>query len=267
MRRTALCMLVLAGLLCGACVVAFVDPAAQGRYWPLAAFRKSLDLKPGGSVALENGNGDIVISGGESDKVEINAQRGGQAPPSPGIHFIGQKFSPPDVHVRAASGSVTIKTSENGYGGEKDAVDYLLHVPRFANLDSVRNGRGRVSISDVHGRSVLEAEEGEVKISRYSGSLDIRLGGGNVQAEVLDLKPQDSVRIKVERGDIVLLVEPDASARLTADAPAGKVTSEFDLGQPLPAQKVTARLAEGMAVIELAAVRGDISIRKVEKTQ
>jgi len=70
--------------------------------------------------------------------------------------------------------------------------------------------------------------------------------------------------IKVERGDIVLFLEPDAAAQLMAEAPAGAVSSEIDLGQPLPARKVTARMAEGQATIELTAVQGDIKIRKVE---
>jgi hypothetical protein len=124
MRGTALSFLVLTALLSGACVIAVVGPAAQGRYWPPGSFRKSLSLQPGGSVSLEN-----------------------------------------------------------------------------------------------------------------------------------------------RAGDIVFLFEPDASAQRTAAAPAGRVTSEFNLGQLLPAQEVTARLAEGKAVVELTAVRGEISIRKGKKAR
>ncbi len=264
MRKTSISLLIISGILSGACVVAVVDPAAQGRSWPQASFQKSLSLKPGGSISLENLSGDIQISGWKEERVEITAQNGRETAPSGGIYFIGHRFKPPDVRVRATADSVRIKTNESGYEDGDSKVDYILNVPRSVNLDSVRNGRGRITISDVYGRAVLDADEGAVSISNYSGSLDVRLGSGEVEAEVLDLRPQDSVRIKVERGDIVLLLEPDAAAQLMADSPAGNVSSEIDLGQTLPAKKVTARLADGRATIELTAVQGDIKIRKVE---
>jgi hypothetical protein len=145
-------------------------------------------------------------------------------------------------------------------------VHYVLKVPHSVNLDSIRNGRGRIAVSDIYGRALLDADEGEIKVSNYSGSLDVRLGSGSVEAELLDLRPQDSVRIKVERGDIVLLLEPDVAAQLIADAPAGNIFSELELGQPLPAKQVSVKLGDGRASIELTAVGGDIRVRKVEDT-
>jgi hypothetical protein len=264
MRKTALTLLFVGGLLSGGCVIAVVDPSAPGRSWPQSSFEKSLNLKPGGSVTLENMNGDIQVSGWKEEKVEIAAQYGSESSPHAGIYFIGKRFKPPDVRVRATADSVRIRTDEGGYGGEDSVVHYILHVPQSVNLDSLRNGRGTIAISDVYGRAVLDSDEGSIRVRNYSGSLDIRLGSGTVEAEVLDLRPQDSVRVKVERGNIVLLLEPDTAAKLLADAPAGNVSSEIDLGQPLPARKVAASLSEGGATIELTAVQGDIKIRKVE---
>lgn len=267
MRRTIVGFLSIIMLLSSACVIAVVDPTSRGQYWPKSTFHKSLDFKPGGAVSLENSNGDIEISGRESDKVEISAERGPESPPSAGIHFLNWRFSPPDVRVQSTGDSVRIRTRESGYEDERGVVHYVLNVPHSVNLDSVRNGRGRIAVSDIYGRALLDAEEGEIKISNYSGSLDVRLGSGGVEAELLDLRPQDSVRIKVERGDIVLLLEPDVAAQLIADAPAGDISSELDLGQPLPAKKVAGRLGDGQTSIELTAVEGDIRIRKVKETQ
>jgi len=264
MRKMVLFLLPISGLLLGACVVAVVDPAAQGGSWPRASFEKSLSLKPGGSITLENQSGDIQISGWKEEKVDIAAQFGRDAVPHAGIYFIGHRFKPPDVRVRSTADSARIRTDEGGYGDEDAVVHYVLKVPQSINLDSVRNGKGRIAISDVYGRAVLDADEGAVDIRNYSGSLDIRLGSGAVEAEILDLRPQDSVRVKVERGDIVLLLEPDVAAQLMADAPAGNVSSQIDLGEALPARKVSARLGDGRATIELTAVQGDIKIRKVE---
>jgi len=267
MRRTIFAFLSTIMLLSSACVIAVVDSASQGQYWPKSTFRKSLELKPGGAVNLENINGDIEISGWENERVEISAEGSRESPQSAGIHFLDGRFSPPDVRVQSTGDSVRIRTRESGYEGERGVVHYVLNVPHSVNLDSVRNGRGRIAVSDIYGRSLLDADEGEIKISNYSGSLDVRLGSGAVEAELLDLRPLDSVRIKVERGDIVLLLEPSVAAQLIADAPAGNVFSELELGQTLPAKKVSAKLGDGQASIELTAVQGDIRIRKVEEKQ
>ena len=264
MKKTVISLVIISGLLSASCVVAVVDPAAPGRSWPQTAFAESLSLKPGGSVTLENLSGDIQVSGWKEEKADITAQYGRETAPHGGIYFIVHRFKPPDVRVRATADTVRIRTDESGYDKEDRVVHYVLNVPRSVNLDSVRNGRGKIAISDIYGRAVLDADEGAVDIRNFSGSLDIRLGSGPVEAEVLDLRPLDSVRIKVERGDIVLLLEPETAAQIMADAPAGNVTSEIDLGQLLPAKRVTARLGEGQATVELTALQGDIKIRKVE---
>jgi len=256
-------MMILA--LTGACVIAVEDPSAQGKFWPGGTFRKNLDLESGGAVSLDNGNGNVEILGWKDEKIEISAQGSRGAVKSPGIYFIGDRFSPPDVHVQSKNDVVIIRTDEAEFEDPDDVVHYVLRVPHSVNLDSIRNGRGRISVSDIYGRALLDADEGEIKVSNYSGSLDVRLGSGSLEAEILDLRPQDSVRIKVEHGDILLRLEPDVAARLIAEAPAGNIRSELDLGQPLPAHKVSLKLGSGQASIELTALEGDILLRKAEE--
>jgi hypothetical protein len=266
MKRTIFALFIATVLLSSACVIAVQDPDSRGKFWPKGTFRKNLDLKPGGAVSLENGDGDIEIYGWKDDKINISAEGSQEAPRSAGIYFIGSRSSPPDVNIKGTGNSVRIRTRGNGYENQGEVVHYFLQVPHSVNLDSIRNGRGRITVSDIYGRALLDADEGEVKINNYSGSLDVRLGSGSVEAEVLDFRPQDSVRIKVESGDIILRLEPDVSAQIIAEAPAGDILSELELGQPLPAQKVSAKLGNGQASIELTALRGDIRLRKVEKT-
>ena len=253
-------------LLSSACVIAVFDPAQQGQFWPAAAFHRSLDMKPGGDVTLENGDGDVEISGWDEDRIEISAQGSRDVPQSAGIYFIGRKFSPPDVRIQREGHSVRIRTRESGYGEKDKAVNYIIRVPHSIHLDSIRNGRGRMAISDVYGTALLDAEEGEIRVSNYSGNLDIQLGTGTVEAEILDLRPQDSVRIRVERGDIVLFLESEVAAQLIAEAPQGKISSELELDPPLSGRTASVKLRGGGASLELMAVRGDIRIRKVEKT-
>lgn len=266
MRRTIFAFFTVITLLSSACVIAVMDSTSQGQLWPKSTFHKSLDLKPGGAVSLENSDGNIEISGWKNERIEISAEASRGSPQSAGIYFLGRRFSPPDVRARSTGNSVRIGIREIGYEDQGDVVNYVLQVPHSVNLDSIRNGRGRIAVSDIYGRALLDADEGEIKVSNCSGSLDVRLGSGSVEAELLDLRPKDSVRIRVERGDIVLLLEPDVAAQIIADAPAGNIFSELELGQPLPAKKLSVKLGDGQVSIELTAVGGDIRLRKVEET-
>lgn len=265
MTRTALIFLAVLMFLSDACVLAVVDRSREGESRPLQSeYHKSLDLESGGVIVLENTDGDIEISGWAEKRVDITAFRRPDLPPRAGLYFLGGHFSSADIRIEKRGAAVRIKTEEEGYREEGRTVHYVLEVPRSVRLDRVSNGRGNILISGVYGRAVVDAKEGRVAIENYSGSLDVRLESGSVEAELLDPRPEDSVRIRVERGDIVVYLEPGIAARFNLEAPAGNISSEIDLNQPLPAQKVSSTTGDGGVSLELTTLQGDIKIRKVE---
>ncbi len=248
-----------------ACVIAVVDRSSEGQSWPVQSqYHRALGMKSGGVLILENTDGDIEISGWEEKKVDITASRRRDLPSSGGIYFLGKRFSPPDIRTEGTGDTVKIKTEKERDRESGEIVHYILKVPRSIRINGVSNGRGDIRISDVYGKAVVAAQEGRVEVINYSGSLDIRLGNGNVEAELLDLRPEDSIRIEVERGDIAVYLDPGISARFSLEAPAGTISSEIDLNQPVSSQKVSSTTGEGGVSLELTALQGDIKIRKVE---
>src|SRR4030067_2923225 len=95
MRKTIFVLLPVVMLLSSACVIAVVDSKSQGQYWPKSTFRKSLDLKSGAAVSLENSNGDIEISGWGDERIEISAEGNREAPKSAGNYFFFPRVFPP----------------------------------------------------------------------------------------------------------------------------------------------------------------------------
>ena len=250
-----------------ACVIAVVDRSSEGQSRPIhSEYHKSLDLESGGVINLENSNGDIEISGWTEDRVDVTAYRRRDLPSKAGLYFWGNRFSPADIQMKRTGEAIRIKTKEEGYEEDGSIVHYILKVPRSVRLDRISNGRGNILISDVYGQAVVNAKEGRVGIENYSGSLEVRLERGSVEAEVLDLRPVDSVRISVDRGDIVIYLEPGIAARFSLEAPSGNISSEIDLNQPLPARKVSSTTGDGGVSLELTALQGDIKIRKVEES-
>src|SRR4030066_1102365 len=96
MKRPIFPLFIAPVLLSSACVIAVQDPDSRGKFWPKGTFRKNLDLKPGGAVSLENGDGDIEIYGWKDDKINISAEGSQEAPRSAGVYFIGSPAFPPD---------------------------------------------------------------------------------------------------------------------------------------------------------------------------
>ncbi len=267
MTRTTVFLLTGLMLLSTACVIAVVDKSREGQPWSLTSeFHRTLDLESGGEIILENTNGDIEISGWGEEKVDITAYRRRNLPSSAGIYFSGKRFSHPDIRVQSTGESVRIATEEGQDGDTGTFVHYVLNTPRSVRLERVSNGLGNILISNLYGKAVVAAREGRVGIENYSGSLEIRLGSGSVMAELIDVRPGDNIRIRVERGDIVVYLEPGISARISLEAPAGNIFSELELNQPLPAQNVSLITGDGGASLEVTALQGNIRIRKVEES-
>lgn len=265
MTRKAIPMLAVLMILSAACVIAVVDRSTDGRPWPVRSeFRKSMDLASGGIVILDNTDGDIEVSGWGEERVEITAYRSRDLPASAGVHFMGGRFSPPDIMTQAAGEAVTIKTEGEKREKDRGTVDYFLKVPRSVRFDRISNGQGDIRISDIYGRIFVDAGKGRVAIGNYSGSLEIRLEQGSVEAELLDLRPEDNVRIKVGMGDVVLYLEPGIAASFSLETSSGTISSELDLRQRLPARKVASKTGDDGALLEVTALQGSIRIRKVE---
>jgi hypothetical protein len=266
MKKSSLFFVLLNLIWISSCVIAVVDSRSQQGGWlPQGEFHKTLDFKPGGTFSLDNANGAIEISGWDDEKIEISAQEKIRYPASSGIHFAGWRSFKPDIHLLSSENRLRIETRDEDSKESDREINYIFQVPRSIRLDSIRNGRGNILISGVFGSARLDAEEGEIKIKNYSGTLDVRLGNGRVEAELLDVRPQDDLRIKIDQGDIVVYLEPAVDARIEASSPEGNITSDIDLKQPLPAKQVAVELGDGKATIRLTALSGDITIRKVEE--
>ncbi len=106
-------------------------------------------------------------------------------------------------------------------------------------------------------------EDGNVRISNFSGSVDLLAGRGRVEVELLDLRAEDEVLLTVKEGDMTVYLQPNASARIEAAASNGEVTSDFELGTALPAKKAAGTIgAAGGGKLSLTAFRGSIHLKK-----
>ncbi len=266
MSRLACAVLISGLLLSVSCVIAVVDTRNPDRIPYLrGGLHRAIPLVSGGQLSLENSNGNIEIQGWDEEEVDIRVMERKPPPMTTGVHIAGWRSPEPKVDIQGSDESVSIRNIKMEEKDDFRQDDFFLRVPRSVNLDGIRNGRGNINASGIYGRARISAGEGDVEIRNFSGSLDVELERGSLVAEILDLRAQDEVRIRVEDGDIVVYLEAGVAAELEAEAPEGEVSSEIDLALPLPAKTVSARLGDGQTKISLTALHGDIRIKKVKE--
>lgn len=261
-RMLARAVLAAAVLLTAACIFPFpwpdIDPAeTRGE-----AFVRVVPLEPGGTIQLDNDLGDIDIRGWDRPEVEITAENEEDVSFRGRIWLPGRRLAAPEVDVQIEGQIVRIRARLPERERDIRAVRFTLSVPKSVNLDGIRGREGDVTIADLYGRARIEMGRGQVRIENYSGALEVTLGRGSVEAEVLDLRPDDRLRISAADGDIALALSPDAAALIQAAA-GEAIATEFDLGRTAGEKKIEARLGgEPGAAIVLSAPRGGIRILK-----
>jgi len=264
-KETIFGILVVAGILASAACVIPLYLSEPNPYPQNQEFYRVIELDPAGTILIENSVGYIEVRGWDRNEVEITAQDEWGRMFGRRDWFYGWGGSSgPNVQVDKIENFVKIKTLISGKEDTLRPVRYYLNVPRSVNLKDIRNGQGDIRIADLYGSVRVELEEGDIKIENFSGSLDISLGKGVVEAELLDMRPDDDIKITVKEGPITLSLQPEVNARLDATAANGTITSDFDLGQALPAKKVKALIGKSeAAAISVTALNGIIRLRKI----
>jgi hypothetical protein len=249
-----------AALLSVACIMV-MDPERTTSWQPRGEFRKTVEFAAGGTIVLENEAGNVEIVGWDKDAVEVVAQG---AAANPGekrkVRAYGFWEIKPDVEIKKMDGSLSIRTRPFDGPGDLPAVDFTIRVPNSIVLSGIRMEEGNLTISDVFGRIEGSLERGDIAVSNFSGSVDLFIGTGSADVEVLDVRDQDTIAISSREGDIVLRLGADTGARIEAEAPLGQVRSDLDLGATTPAPNVSGRIGSGAAVVTLKAADGKIEI-------
>ena len=247
-------------VLSAACIMV-MDPEQTTSWQPRGEFRRTVEFAAGGTLTLENKAGNVEITGWDKDAVEVVAQ-GAAAEPGEKrkVRAYGFWEIKPDVEIKQTDGSLSIRTRPFDGPGDLPAVDYTIRVPNSILLSGIRMGKGNLTVSDVFGRIEVSLDRGDLAVSNFSGSVDLFIGTGSADVEVLDVRDQDTIAISSREGDIVLRLGAGTGARVEAEAPRGEVRSDLDLGARTPAPSVSGRIGTGEAAVTLKASDGRIEI-------
>jgi DUF4097 and DUF4098 domain-containing protein YvlB len=186
----------------------------DGRERATEPWNKTYQIAAGGRVEITNINGKIELTGSDTDKVEVNAEKVGRgATPEAAREAlkrieIREDVSPGRIHVETKLQHVA---GFNTGGGE---VRYTVRVPVGASV-KLETVNGGIEVENVAGLAELETTNGGIVARRVGGALKASTTNGGVEAEVEKLAA-DGVQMECVNGGLRLTLPKDAGADIDA---------------------------------------------------
>ncbi len=245
-----------------------------------AVFEKTLDLRDGGRVSLDNVNGSITVRTWDRDEVEIRAEKKGKAGSEAEAEEIVEAI---EIRIANKSGAIDIETilPRRLLGRGKGAsVKYELTVPRQATLDlsssnggirvegvegevQVSTSNGGIHIEDVGGNLRAHTTNGGIKAYDIRGTVEAETTNGGIFAEMRAGRLEQDISFRTTNGSVELGVEAGLAASIDARTSNGRVKSDF--GEPEGKSRKTLRvdLNGGGPTIKLSTTNGSVRLREI----
>jgi hypothetical protein len=223
-------------------------------------FSKTLPLHANGSFELNNVNGAVRIEGWDREEVEICALK-----TTPGKESALDQVA---IEIESTPSAVSVSTRYPQDEGVEVAVDYLIHVPRNAQLNHVSNVNGPLRVVSSDSVGELHTVNGNIEVYESGGDVHARTTNGNIYLELKH--PADTLGASADttNGSVVLAIPTDLPADLEARCLNGNFSSELPLvmkGADEP-RVVHGRLGRGGTPIHLATVNGTIQVLALRST-
>jgi len=246
------------------CIIAVVDFPNEAGFPEVQEFEKIVPLAAGGTLSIENIDGDIKIQGWDRDELEVFAEK--MIPNLYGkkVRMFHWNYSIPKIEFDKFEDFVKIKTSADSRESKARTVHYDVRVPHSVNLKDITVRKGDIFISDLYGEAYLELKDGDIKVDNFSGSLTASVDNGSIRASLYDLRNEDGVEISTKQGDIVVYLQPEVNCRIEASSPDGNIFCEFDIEKSLPADKISTVIGKDGASLSLTSLNGNIEIKKIK---
>jgi len=221
-------------------------------------------VDPGARISLENINGDITVTGGSGNQVEIVAhKKAGEQEYLDGMKIV---VDADDDYIRIETRHPKREGSWFNWGGDTSgSVSYELSVPADVTLDTIETVNGDVTIRAVSGTVKAATVNGSLDIENLVGDVSLETVNGSISADFDALAGSQRVDAETVNGKIALRLPESASARVTAETVNGSIDCD-DFGlkpeKGFVGRDLSGDIGDGAARISLDTVNGSIRINR-----
>lgn len=223
-------------------------------------FTRTYPLHADGSFELNNVNGTVRIEAWDKNEVEVRAVKS-----TPDRESLLDMVA---IDIDSRPDAVSISTRYPQEEGVEVAVDYIIHVPRHAQLNHVSNVNGTLRVVDSESVGELHTVNGNIEVYEGGGNVRARTTNGNVYLELKHAGDSRGASAETTNGSVLLAVPVDLPADLEARCMNGNFSSELPLvmrGADQP-RILHGKLGHGGAPIHLSTVNGAIRVVALRST-
>ena len=217
-------------------------------------------LNAGGSISLENVNGDISIEAWDRSDVRVEYQITGSSEKA--ASRVKVKVNSDPDHLRID----TIYSKSNRWWGSDDgaSVHFVLKVPASAHLRRIETVNGSVEIEGVGGEIRAETVNGAIVARGLQSDVKLSTVNGGVEAHFERFSERQRVSLESVNGRIEVSLPDDADVDIRAETVHGSLRNDFGLhvDKGLVGRDLRGTLGTGSARLNLETVNGSINIRR-----
>jgi DUF4097 and DUF4098 domain-containing protein YvlB len=251
-------------------LLALLITAAWGFTWERfeATVDETVALSPGGTVSLENVNGDVTIEVWDRDEVRVHAVKTASSQ---------ELLDGLKVEIDAKGSAVRIDTeypssrghrADEGHDHSKRGerhlqVEYTLTVPRSAAIDDVDLVNGNLLIVGVEGGVDADTVNGNIVVRESAGGASLSTVNGGIEIYVDQLDSAEGLELEAVNGSIDLYLASSVGADIRAESVNGSLAN--DLGIAVARGKYVGSSFDGSvggggSRVDLETVNGRISV-------
>jgi hypothetical protein len=226
-------------------------------------FDRTLDVRAGTPVSIDNVNGRIVVTTWDQPRVRIHAIRKAES---------REALDKLTIDIRQNGEGVSIAThmpkkNDSGFldflfGNDGNAsIDYDVTIPRTTDL-KVENTNGGISASDVNGSIQLSTTNGRIDAIRCSGTMNAGTTNGSIHAELVQIASGKPMKFETTNGSISLLVPTTFAANVQAETTNGSIRTDLPVTtKSFSRRELHGTLNGGGAELGLYTTNGSIEVR------
>lgn len=221
-------------------------------------FHETRALPAGTSFGLENINGSVKIEVWDRQEVDIDATlRAADA----------EALDSLEVEVITKANRILVETH---YGrGERwghRQVDYVVKVPRGAELDGIESVNGDVDITGVEGSVSASTVNGDLTLIGVGGTIEAETVNGELSIQVVAGPEPGSISAEAVNGRIDITLPRSAGVTVAAETVNGRLKGNLGLEVERPkygpGSSMHGRVGSGELNLSAETVNGSITINQ-----
>jgi DUF4097 and DUF4098 domain-containing protein YvlB len=260
MRRAALFLFVL-----GLSTAAFAGDEVT------ETIERTLNVRPGTALEVDNVNGSLTITAWDQPRVRIHAVKKVSARNEEAAREAlaalrveieqTDRVIRVDTHYPKRGDSSVLDMLFGGGENVNSSVKYEINVPRSMNVEA-DTVNGSIRVEGISGEIDLDTTNGKIAVANCSGSVDASTTNGGIDVELTAVTAGKEMSFETTNGRISLAVPSNLGAEINAATTNGSVRSDLPLvTHRFSRTSLKGTLNGGGPEIKLRTTNGGIEIR------